>query len=391
MNGWQFLKLLSSFCLNRVLFICPDQVIKMDAIRKQVEFYFSDSNFRKDAFLKAATEADAEKFVPISTLLTFNKLKNLTTDADVVAEAMKGSATVIVSEDGKKLKRLVGLPEMDDSNARTIYVKGFPTDDATITIESIEEQFSTYGKVCMVRLRRQRDSKEFKGSCFIEFETEEAANACVKAANEGGTVQLSYKGTPFLCVMQFVDWYKRKQANWENKKSGNANKAAAAAGGDGADSSSKKRKAEDEAAGPVQFTSGLIIHVKNLPADASLMQLKDFFRASADIKFVEYKTGDTEAFVRTGDVENSAKLQAAIDSGLVFTAGDAEDASAATFKLTGAVLAGEEEVAYWNKIESGAKGKAAAGGRGGGRGGRGGRGGGRGGGGRGRGFKKSRN
>ena len=29
-------------------------------IKKQVEFYFSEANFRKDAFLKAASETDPE-------------------------------------------------------------------------------------------------------------------------------------------------------------------------------------------------------------------------------------------------------------------------------------------------------------------------------------------
>ena len=57
----------------------------LDAIRKQVEFYFSDSNYRKDTFLKAAAESDPDGFVAISVLLTFNRLKSLTTDVAVVA------------------------------------------------------------------------------------------------------------------------------------------------------------------------------------------------------------------------------------------------------------------------------------------------------------------
>jgi hypothetical protein len=46
-----------------------------EAIKKQVEFYFSDSNFRKDTFLKSAAEMDPEGYIPIAVLLTFNRMK----------------------------------------------------------------------------------------------------------------------------------------------------------------------------------------------------------------------------------------------------------------------------------------------------------------------------
>jgi hypothetical protein len=75
------------------------------AIKKQIEFYFSDSNYRKDTFLKAAAESDPDGFVAISVLLTFNRLKALSTDISLVADAVRDSAVVVVSEDGTKLKR----------------------------------------------------------------------------------------------------------------------------------------------------------------------------------------------------------------------------------------------------------------------------------------------
>ena len=124
------------------------------AIKKQIEFYFSESNFRKDAFLKAASETHPEGYVPIVVLLTFNKLKALCTDVAIIAAALKDSDTVTVSEDGLNVKRSAELPEADMSKPRTLYVKGFSLEDTGVTIESISEHFSTYGKVMMVRLRR---------------------------------------------------------------------------------------------------------------------------------------------------------------------------------------------------------------------------------------------
>ena len=71
-----------------------------DAVRKQMEFYFSDANFRKDTFLRAAAEADADGYVPISTLLTFNKLKQLTIIPGEIVEAINGSQVCLASSDG---------------------------------------------------------------------------------------------------------------------------------------------------------------------------------------------------------------------------------------------------------------------------------------------------
>lgn len=182
-----------------------------ELIKKQVEFYFSDSNYRHDKFLKTAAESDPEGFVPISVLLTFNKLKALTEEVEVVAEALQGSSTVVVSEDKSRIRRLFPLPEDDgtSSKARTLYVKGYPIDDVDVTIEKISDQFSAYGNVSLVRFRKDHTTKGFKGAVFIEFEKEESvAVACKAAYDEGSTVvKLSFKDTPFLCVLSLNEWY----------------------------------------------------------------------------------------------------------------------------------------------------------------------------------------
>ena len=43
----------------------------MEAIKKQIEYYFSTSNFRRDAFLKSACASGP---MPVAQLLAFNKL-----------------------------------------------------------------------------------------------------------------------------------------------------------------------------------------------------------------------------------------------------------------------------------------------------------------------------
>ena len=75
----------------------------LSSVKDLVEFYFSDSNFRRDKFLQKAAEETG--FVDIKTLLTFNKLKALTTDPAVVAEALATSETLELSEAKDSIKR----------------------------------------------------------------------------------------------------------------------------------------------------------------------------------------------------------------------------------------------------------------------------------------------
>jgi hypothetical protein len=72
----------------------------------------------------------------------------------LIVDAMKHSEVVDISDDGLKLKRNAELPADDNSMLKTLYVKGYPTDDPDVTIESVTAQFSTYGKVNLVHLRK---------------------------------------------------------------------------------------------------------------------------------------------------------------------------------------------------------------------------------------------
>ena len=49
----------------------------LDKLRKQIEYYFGDANFRNDKFLKGKANEDADGFVGLSVLLTFNRIKAL--------------------------------------------------------------------------------------------------------------------------------------------------------------------------------------------------------------------------------------------------------------------------------------------------------------------------
>lgn len=350
-------------------------------IKRQIEFYFSDSNFRKDKFLKSQAELDPNGFVPISVLLTFNRLKALTTDVPLIVDAMKQSEVVDISDDGLKLKRNAELPANDNSMLKTLYVKGYPTDDPDVTIESVTAQFSTYGKVNLVHLRKIKLNKTFKGSCFIEYDQESSVADAVAAAHDGTDVIIGYKDTKFFCVLPYVEWRKRHDAKLmkrhhvkEGKSSSGATNDIVKLGkrdssGEIVKDESSTVKVEVEVTPKVEFTSGLVLHITNIPADADVFEIKDFFKNIAEIKFVDYDSGSSEAYVRTADLNASTKVQEHLQSGSSSLRGEEKEAGQG---LAFVVLSGVEEQAYWEKIASNAKsGNSRGGGRGGGRGGRG--------------------
>ena len=311
----------------------------MEAIRKQVEFYFSDANYRKDTFLRCAAENDAEGFVPISTLLTFNKLKALTQSEADVATALKDSTEVIVSEDGSRIRRKDALPENDTSRTRTLYVKGYPIDDPKVTIESIQADFSIFGKVLMVRCRKDPHTKKFKGSCFIEFSAEEEMKNAVDTTNKNPEdIRIPESGVKFDCVLTLSEWLERK----ENKRKLLKEKKAEEKKG-------QKREREDDDEGENEgeekksdFTAGLIFKITNVPPGSSLNSLKDTFKAKAEVKFVDFGGVGSIAFVRVASPEAAKAIQDALTAGLKISGSDVN--------LEGMVLEGEEESAYWSKI-----------------------------------------
>jgi hypothetical protein len=120
-----------------------DQPAK-DKLRKQLEFYFSDSNFRRDKFMQEEAGKQAEGFIGIEVLLTFNRLKALLEGVDDqtagVVSALSGSEAIVVSEDGKSLRRKTPLPEVDNSAQRTVFAATFPKD---AKLEEIQDCFQT--------------------------------------------------------------------------------------------------------------------------------------------------------------------------------------------------------------------------------------------------------
>lgn len=110
--------------------------------------------------------------MPISTIASFKRMREPVENAggvDKVADILRQSSKLAVSDDGSNVKRITELKPVTDRESRSIYAKGFP-DETPSTQFDLENFFAQFGKTLAVRLRRD-DKKAFKNSVFVEFDT----------------------------------------------------------------------------------------------------------------------------------------------------------------------------------------------------------------------------
>lgn len=120
-------------------------------IVNQVELWFSDTNLPTDNYLMKFVKKDPEGFVPIPVVASLRKIKNLVKNHGVVAAALRNSTLLVVSEDGKRVRRAHPLPEvnLEEVQSRTVVAEDLPENSS---IGSIQELFGKVGKVKSVRI-----------------------------------------------------------------------------------------------------------------------------------------------------------------------------------------------------------------------------------------------
>lgn len=155
---------------------------------EQVEFYFSNSNLLQDQFLYSKVEGHLNLPVPISIIASFQRMRHFKPHSAIVA-ALKESKTLNVVENDSCIQRKEALPENfkdkpmreivqvheDEAMNRSVYAKGFGEEKPSTQFD-IEAFFAEHGPTNSVRLRRGYD-RTFKGSVFVEFDSEETQQA----------------------------------------------------------------------------------------------------------------------------------------------------------------------------------------------------------------------
>lgn len=153
--------------------------LDIEKIRKQVEFYFSDSNYRIDAFMRSEC-ARNDGWFPISTLLRFKRLSSLNATIDAIREALKESEVVEINDDNQirkvvtdEYKKYIAEDNIDD---RVIGIRGL---NRGMKLEEVEGLLSKYMKPKLIRMRRDK-RKMFNGCVLVELgSADEAKQALV--------------------------------------------------------------------------------------------------------------------------------------------------------------------------------------------------------------------
>lgn len=300
-----------------------------EKIKKQIEYYFGDINLSKDKFLQEETQKDSG-WVSLETLIKFNRLKQLSTDFKVIIDALKnsGSDLLEIDEQNFKIRRAKPLPENlsefeTNLKQNTIYVKGFAPE---MSLDDLYSFFEQFGKVLQIFMKRFPATRQFKGSVFVTFETNEQMKKFMELE------EVKHENQMLTKELQ-EDYLKRKAPQLEKIKENKAKKEQQKQ-----DKFKQKQEAE-QAYLKEQQVLGAILHVKNLPSDASRESLKELFDNYGRVKYSDYSKGQTEGFIRFTE-ENKAKE--------VFET--VRDLKIKDNVLELRVLDGEEEQDYWKEI-----------------------------------------
>ncbi|KAI5951950.1 hypothetical protein KGF54_005025 [Candida jiufengensis] len=166
-----------------------------DKVRKQVEFYFSDSNLQQDKFLWKIYESN-DGWVELKTILTFGRMKQYRPEEKVI-DALKSSDKLILSDNNDMIKRKDPLKDLDEvkntKKKNTVHIEGFSHD---LSQEDVENWFNEKiipflpndKEICSIRRIKGRVNKNFFGVVDVEFKNEQDAEFLVK-----DDVELSYE------------------------------------------------------------------------------------------------------------------------------------------------------------------------------------------------------
>jgi len=153
----------------------------MDALKKQVEYYFSRENLCQDAYL--VSKMDAQHYVEIAVISDFKMVKQLTSDQTLILESVKDSDKVVVDLQNKKIKPVA-------VNARTtLILRNIPS---TATEESVRALLSGDGCPKVLALR-----SDVGDNWFASFETEETTKRALEFAKK-----LTWEGKPIGCAIK---------------------------------------------------------------------------------------------------------------------------------------------------------------------------------------------
>uniref|UniRef100_A0A8B9G4T7 HTH La-type RNA-binding domain-containing protein n=1 Tax=Amazona collaria TaxID=241587 RepID=A0A8B9G4T7_9PSIT len=140
----------------------PDQQL-LQRIVSQVEFYLSDENLAKDAFLLKHVQKNKMGFVSIKLLTSFKKVRYLTRDWRLTLYALQFSRLLEVNKEGTKVRRKIPIPEslltVPPSKLLLAWELQPQEQDMPLLrqknfLDTITRMFSPFGAIAAIRILR---------------------------------------------------------------------------------------------------------------------------------------------------------------------------------------------------------------------------------------------
>ncbi|KAG8502002.1 hypothetical protein CXB51_002085 [Gossypium anomalum] len=125
-------------------------------IIKQVEYQFSDISLLANESLSRQIGKDPEGYVPISFISSTKKIKSLISNKQLLAKVLRSSSKLVVSDDGKKVKRKHPFTKKDKKvQSRTVAAENLPEDHSHQNLDKI---FNVVGSVKNIQICRPQES-----------------------------------------------------------------------------------------------------------------------------------------------------------------------------------------------------------------------------------------
>lgn len=171
-------------------------------VRSQLEFYFSDQNLFEEQHsnLQYYMKLDSQRWVPSHILLNLPSIAKLTTDMQVILDALRSSNLLELNEDESKCRRPNYIPPADykvrKNLRRSVLVYGLPEQ---MTDKSIRQLLGSHGNILCVAFAGMEEGPDTEigavimkkkfgeqltltnlTTAFVVFESQSQANKCVK-------------------------------------------------------------------------------------------------------------------------------------------------------------------------------------------------------------------
>ena len=274
------------------------------SIKRQLNFYFSDANITKDKFMLDQLEQNNNR-IPVATILTFSKLKNLgATIEDCKAAAAESEIFDIVDEFFVRRNPI----EQYNADERSVVLMNL-TEELRV-LEDLENFIREAGFLpAYVRIREQGKSGSFIARCELGSAEEAEKAVSTGCLNKEGMETKSH-------------------ADYEAWKAENA-------------ASKEKAKPSQKTFEEFEYTKGTILVIEGLPEGNNIARddIKEFYSKYGRISFVNFASGDSRAEIRFAHDAPTAASTAA---------SEAPKFQDAVIKYR--VLEGEEETNYYRAI-----------------------------------------